>query len=150
MKNGLICFYYVVHHTMPNNNCEVHTTMAGFGYPANGIVCTCIKPGDFSSFKDCEMLDTAYKAITLAEGWNFLKMYNTNSFMFGESPPQLERIDAKIHTLYPGHSGCSYGWTMRQMESIAKNGWDAYINGRAPKPLQAVHTLEDYVPRVAY
>jgi hypothetical protein len=23
------------------------------------------------------------------------------------------------------HSGASYGWTMRQMESIAKNGWDA-------------------------
>jgi hypothetical protein len=135
---------------MPNNNCEVHTTMAGFGYPANGLVCSCIQPGDFSNL-DCgygsewyglEMTQTmfkaAYDAITLTdEGWTFMKEFNTESFMFGKTPPQLEQINKNIEKLYPGHSGWSYGYTMRAMQFIAKNGWDAYANAMKPKPLQA-------------
>jgi len=28
----------------------------------------------------------------------------------------------------PGHSGCSFAWTMRQLESIAKDGYEDYKN----------------------
>jgi hypothetical protein len=122
--------------------------MAGFK-TNSGLECTCIKPGDFSNLyfgvvsdryeleNTRTMFKTAYDAITLAEGWSFMKTFNTESFMFGKTPPQLEQINKNIHKLYPGHSGGSYGYTMREMEFIAKNGWDAYANAMKPKPLQA-------------
>ena len=28
---------------------------------------------------------------------------------------------------YPGHSGMTFGWTMRQLQYIAVNGWDEYV-----------------------
>ncbi len=61
-----------------------------------------------------------------------MKTFETESFMFGEIPPQLKQINTKILELYSGHSGSSYGWTMRQMQFIAKNGWDAYVKERMP------------------
>jgi hypothetical protein len=48
-------------------------------------------------------------------------------FMFSNPPPKLQHINNKIHELYDGHSGGSYGWTMRQIEDIAKNGWEAWV-----------------------
>ena len=35
--------------------------------------------------------------------------------------------DIDIHMEYGGHSGASYGSTMRVMEYIAKNGWESYV-----------------------
>ena len=55
-------------------------------------------------------------------------------FMMLDSP---ELKDINIHMEYDGHSGSSYGWTMRQMESIAKKGWTAYVarvGARPPVP----------------
>ena len=42
--------------------------------------------------------------------------------------PETERIDAKMREqdISSGHSGCSYGYTMRVMESIAKEGYERY------------------------
>jgi hypothetical protein len=43
------------------------------------------------------------------------------------SAPEVSRISAKIAELgYHGHSGASFGFTMRAMEYIAKNGLDMY------------------------
>lgn len=152
----------------------------------------------FSFIKDAnerEMLETAYNAINLVEGWDFLRKYckrlnnNNGSFMFGpdsskltividnfnelykkpqelreimselcidpqklyeirnnfdelyqnqqklyeivtklhQIPEKVNEINGKINELYDGHSGSSYGWTMRQMEYIAINGIESYI-----------------------
>jgi hypothetical protein len=40
---------------------------------------------------------------------------------------EIWRITAKMEELgYNGHSGCSFGWTMRQMQYIAKYGEEKY------------------------
>ena len=91
--------------------------------------------GDFTSLNidshDMEMLVSAFNAISSVEGgWEFLKSYSPpegEGFMFVRNPPEiLDAINTAISDAYGGHSGSSYGWTMRQMESIAKKGWDAW------------------------
>jgi len=56
-------------------------------------------------------------------GWEFMKSYNPpKGFMFSENS-KLTEIESKIDqdgTI--GHSGSSYGWTMRQVERIIKHG----------------------------
>jgi hypothetical protein len=92
---------------------------------------TTIAEGDFKSLKisdwDREMLEDAYKAVTKANRWSFLKRPDVpgpNGFMFSDWP---EVKDIDIHMEYGGHSGGSYGSTMRVMEYIAKNGWESYV-----------------------
>lgn len=72
------------------------------------------------------MLQDADNAITTCELWDWLKEYEPEDgkgFMFSEHP-NLTRINNAMK--YGGHSGSSYGWTMRQMEYIAKHGWDLF------------------------
>lgn len=71
------------------------------------------------------MLQNAYEAITLTETWDFVRK-DTESFMISNSP-EIKIITKKMFELgYCGHSGCSFGWTMRQMQFIAKNGEQEY------------------------
>ena len=125
---------------MSNNNCKLHHESSLYSPNARGEygmyapMCTCIHPGDFSFTKEDsrEMLKTAYDAICSIEGgWEFLKDYipqASKGFMFSTPPPKLEEINKEITKRYDGHSGASYGATMTHMESIAKKGWDAYVD----------------------
>lgn len=73
------------------------------------------------------MLQTAYDAISDVDGgWEFMKNYYTLSFMMEDPPEKLIEINNNILRLYDGHSGVSYGYTMRNMEFIAKNGLDKF------------------------
>lgn len=77
---------------------------------------------------EATMLKDAYDAITACDLWGWMREFSPEDgkgFMF-TSHPNLERIDKAMK--YQGHSGASYGWTMRQMESIAKIGWDEHRN----------------------
>lgn len=40
----------------------------------------------------------------------------------------IKKINAAISNRFSGHSGSSYGFTIRVLERIAKDGWDAYAN----------------------
>ena len=87
---------------------------------------------DFLKIK-CEssrfMLENAYQAITASEGWDFMKNFNDNQngFMFS-SNPMTGKIMSKMDELgYSGHSGSSFGWTMRMMEFLAKHGREAFL-----------------------
>ena len=89
-------------------------------------------PGDFTflpiALGEREMLDDAYKAVSVSESWDAMKQEPSGGgFMFSEDAwiSQINR-----HIKYDGHSGSSYGWTMRQMQFIALNGWDAYVARR--------------------
>jgi hypothetical protein len=78
-----------------------------------------------------KMLSSAYNAISSVEGgWNFLKTYEPpeeEGFMFVKTPPvKMNEIEKAVIDADSGHSGSSYGWTMRQMQYIAKNGLDAF------------------------
>ena len=76
---------------------------------------------------ELDMLKNAYKAITVTGLWNWLAGYvpeEGKGFAFSNHP-NLKKIDEAMK--YEGHSGFSYAWTMRQMETIAKGGWENYL-----------------------
>ncbi len=84
---------------------------------------------DFSFIKDDSSryyVQDAYNAISAVDGgWAFLKEFipaANEGFMFSRHP-MLDKINALLDD---GHSGASYGWTMRQMEHIAKYGLEEY------------------------
>jgi hypothetical protein len=71
------------------------------------------------------MLENAYQAISLTEMWDYMKK-DRESFMFS-SDKEIKIISNKMEELgYNGHSGASFGVTMRNMQFIALNGLDAH------------------------
>ena len=74
------------------------------------------------------MLKNAHGAITMAEGWDWMRNFQGQSFMFSNDE-MIGKISKNMVALgYDGHSGGSYGWTMRCMEHLAKNGKDAFLS----------------------
>lgn len=85
---------------------------------------------DFESIHDShsrQMLENAYNAITMAGGWDFMKTFSEESFMFSSHPMVNSISDAMINLGYNGHSGASFGWTMRSMEYLSKHGKEAFL-----------------------
>ena len=87
-------------------------------------------PGDFSFINDEMMKDAlVYDYNIISEmvpgAWNALKNHDSNqSFMFHTNG----EIWSKIRSLmWNGHSGASASLCLRNMEYIAKNGWDAFV-----------------------
>ena len=71
------------------------------------------------------MFENAYNAISLTEMWDYMKK-DTESFMFS-SDKEIEVISNKMSELgYNGHSGASFGLTMRNMQFIALHGLDEH------------------------
>jgi hypothetical protein len=81
-------------------------------------------PGKFDYIKDDwtrDMLINAWQAINITETWDFVKQ-EIDSFMFSNDP-RVKIIYNKIEELgYTGHSGASFGCTMRTMQYIATHG----------------------------
>jgi hypothetical protein len=72
------------------------------------------------------MIDSAIQAVNNLELWIWLRDVNMESFMISNDP-NVMRIYNEIENVgYNGHSGASFGCTMRQMEFIAKNSFDTY------------------------
>jgi hypothetical protein len=87
---------------------------------------TSVNTFDFIPASDRSMYTTAFDAITQLELWPFIKGFSGESFMFS-SAPEVGRISSRISQLgYGGHSGASFGFTMRAMEYIGKNGLDKF------------------------
>lgn len=91
---------------------------------------TNITDAEFNTISDEHsrfMLKNAHQAITLTEHWDYMKTFSEQSFMFS-SNPAVSTITKKMSELgYDGHTGGSFGWTMRQMEFLAKNGKQAFL-----------------------
>lgn len=79
----------------------------------------------FMSVESSNLLTRAYRVINQEEGWSILANFYGESFMFSRNP-QVGRLTTAIARDYDGHSGSSMGWTMRQLEYIAKNGFSSY------------------------
>lgn len=79
---------------------------------------------------DREMIESGFQAVESVEGgWEFLRTYTPpedQGFMFSVPTGKRLEIDEAILNRYGGHSGGSYGSTMRLLEYIAKEGWDAF------------------------
>ena len=93
------------------------------------------KYGDFTFFKDMmskSIMEPTFTVLT-DKDFDFLKNYNPPKdygFMFTQKetkPLKLIEIERKICDAYSGHSGASFGWTMRQLEFISKEGWNNYV-----------------------
>jgi hypothetical protein len=86
------------------------------------------------------MLADAYNAITKTDNWKFMRDFEPKpdeGFMLSSSP-ELQEIGK--HITY-GHSGMSYGVTMRTMQFIAKNGWEEFAS---PFKRSLVHEIFAY------
>jgi hypothetical protein len=87
-------------------------------------------PGQFLYVNDSntkEMLQNAWIAITQLDLWDYMRR-ETDSFMFIHNPV-INIITNKMEELgYNGHSGSSFGWTMRQMQYIAEHGESNYMD----------------------
>jgi hypothetical protein len=87
--------------------------------------------GDFSFINDQhskQMLEDGYNTISNLELWDWMKTFvpeEGKGFMFSNH----ENITKIGNAMKTGHSGSSFGWTMRNLEAIAKDGWNEYVNG---------------------
>jgi hypothetical protein len=89
------------------------------------------------------MLQDAYDAVTKADMWDYLKKPTTpgkDGFMFS---PAIELAAINAEMVFDGHSGASYAWTMRQMETIAKAGWDSYAKSITSKRAMEALRVEE-------
>jgi hypothetical protein len=80
---------------------------------------------DFIDSSSRIMYTTAHYAISQLELWDYMKK-DTESYMLSRDP-EVYKIGDKISQLgYNGHSGASFGCTMRAMQFIAQNGYDKF------------------------
>jgi len=75
-----------------------------------------------------EALTNMFKAITELNLWNFLdnEPSKNNGYTFS-SAPEIKKIEEHPLVEVSGHSGVSFGFFMRVMRNIRKNGWDNYV-----------------------
>ena len=91
--------------------------------------------GEFDFVKDKftkEFLKSAHRAISLCELWDWMRIYEPQAdrgFMWSKTP-ELDRLNQQMFKdpINSEHSGSSYGFIMRQMEDIAKNGYENFKN----------------------
>lgn len=91
---------------------------------------TRVTDAEFNSIPDENnrvMLKNAHQAITSTEYWDYMRTFNEQSFMFSNNPAVSTILKKMSELGYDGHSGCSFAWTMRQMEFLAKNGKQAFL-----------------------
>ena len=77
-------------------------------------------PGRFDYIEKTSTKNTlinGHQAITMLELWDYMKK-DTTAYMFNEDPT-LRIISEKMSELGVGHSGASFGWTMRALQFIA-------------------------------
>lgn len=68
-----------------------------------------------------EMLKNAFKAISITNLWDFVSK-DIESFMWSDED-KIKIILNKMSELgYDGHSGGSFGWTMRAMQYLSQHG----------------------------
>ena len=77
-----------------------------------------------------DMIENGYRAVDCLELWDFLSSFEPEEekgFMFTDRE-EINKICQKMEELPnpPGHSGASFGFTMRHLHYIAKNGLDGY------------------------
>jgi hypothetical protein len=72
-----------------------------------------------------KMIENAWRAITETNMWEFVAQ-KIDSFMFTKDS-RVDLISKKMEELgYKGHSGVSFGCTMRKMQYLAQNGEEKF------------------------
>ena len=88
-------------------------------------------PVDLSFIRDThtrKMVANGHEAVTQLELWSWLSTFEPeNGFMY--TPHEnIDAISRKMDSLphAPGHSGASFGLTMRHLQFMAKHGMNKY------------------------
>jgi hypothetical protein len=84
--------------------------------------------GDFTGHTDKHMLKNMCDAISELNLWGWLSTFTPNEkegFMWSNAS-EINQIGRHSKVEADGHSGASFAWCMRNMEIIAKNGWNYY------------------------
>jgi hypothetical protein len=91
--------------------------------------------GEFDFVRDDstrEFLKSAHRAISLCELWDWMRFYTPppNTDFTWNKTPELNRINQQLWNdpVNEYHSESSYDFIMREMEIIAKNGYNSYKN----------------------
>lgn len=112
--------------------------------------------GDFSFLHDHQMLSDHYQAMTKLGLKDFFKKPQ-ESYMFNiNSAPELSQFSSSkvlldkngnpvsVDDLY-GHSGASFGFICRQMQTIMQEGWEQFVKSCMEYNLEELEQLEKYV-----
>jgi hypothetical protein len=86
---------------------------------------------DFSYITDTisrNCIASGYKGVQRTEGWNAIRNFTGESFMFTRDPVITRIMNAVNDEYGGGHSGSSMGWTMRQLERISRVGTTVFKN----------------------
>jgi hypothetical protein len=73
---------------------------------------------------EADLLNDAYQAVTVTGNWDSMKNFAGESFMSSSEPWTVNVMTAMQYRNHP--SGASLSWSMRTIESIAKEGWNTY------------------------
>lgn len=77
------------------------------------------------------MLQDAYQATLYVNGGleEMKKDPGINGYIFSKPSAIRKEIDERLMQMETGsyHSGCSYAFTMREVQAIARLGWSAYV-----------------------
>jgi hypothetical protein len=82
------------------------------------------KFGDFSFIKDKlsrDLIEDMFEMVNSNNKWHLFDIDPPEGKGFWNDP-EINKYMCKI-----GHSGFSYGYTMRQIQLIHKEGWDNYV-----------------------
>ena len=85
-------------------------------------------PGNFDYIEDSlsrAILENGYKAISVLELWDYMKKH-TDSYMMSTDKEITLISDKMVELGYDAHSGFSFAWTMRQLQTIAICGEQYY------------------------
>ena len=129
--------YYIITNTMSitdntDNNSIITDTESIFSVvppppPESKIN---IGDGQFAYINDKRIrnnLQNGWQAVTITESWRYLNTVKMETFMWS-SDPKVYEIGNKMSELGAGHSGASFGSTMRSLEYIAKHGEPSFRN----------------------
>ncbi len=77
-----------------------------------------------------EFLKSAHKAISICELWNWMRIYEPPAGFMWSSATELDRINKEMwkDPINGNHSGASHSYILREMQYIAKNGYNKYKN----------------------
>ena len=78
-----------------------------------------------------KMIQDAYQATLYVNGGleEMKKDPGINGYIFSKPSAIRKQIDERLMQMETGryHSGCSYAFTMREVQAIARLGWSAYV-----------------------
>jgi hypothetical protein len=85
-------------------------------------------PGNFKGHSEEKMLKNMYEAIDELKLWDWLSTFTPekkDGFMWSPAS-EISQIGNHPKVNSDGHTGASFAWCMRNMEVIAKKGWEHY------------------------